>query len=178
MNVEISEKEFAVIHEISNNHLPDQRTIASRAGISLGMTNLIIKRLIMKGYVKAKQLNQKKIQYLLTPKGFSEKAKKSYNFTIKTVDMFKALRLKIRKLIEENFDKGASSVTIIGNTELAEIAELTLRNMNLPGVTYTRKEPDQSGAEEIFLVFEKPGKEKLSSVGLLSYLSNSGIYFE
>ena len=87
MPSKVSEKEFAVINEISNNHLPDQRTIADRAGISLGMTNLIIKRLIGKGYIKAKQLDKRKIQYLITPKGFSEKANKSYNFALKTINL-------------------------------------------------------------------------------------------
>ena len=71
----ISEKEYAIIREIHKNHIPDQRTLATRTGISLGMTNIIIKKLIKKGYIKAKQLNQKKIQYILTPKGFTEKAR-------------------------------------------------------------------------------------------------------
>ncbi len=43
------------------------------------------KNAIKKGYVKALQLNRRKIQYMLTPKGFSEKAKKSYSYTVRTI---------------------------------------------------------------------------------------------
>ena len=97
--MEITEKEFAVIKEISGNHLPDQRTISHRTGISLGLTNLIIKRLITKGYIKATQLNRKKIQYMLTPKGFSEKADKSYRFALKTITHFRMLKDNIQNIL-------------------------------------------------------------------------------
>ena len=50
MNIkEISEKEFAVIREISINRFPNQRTIATKTGFSLGLTNLIIKKLVKTG---------------------------------------------------------------------------------------------------------------------------------
>ena len=49
--IEVSEKEFAVIQEIHKNEMPDQRMIAHKTGISLGMTNMIIQRLIERGYI-------------------------------------------------------------------------------------------------------------------------------
>ena len=44
--------------------------------ISLGMTNLL-SRLVAKGYIRIRQLNKKKTEYILTPKGFTEKYHKS-----------------------------------------------------------------------------------------------------
>ena len=126
--MEISEKEFAVIREISNNHLPDQRTIATRTGISLGLTNLIMKRLVKMGYVKAKQLTSKKIQYILTPIGFKEKAKKSYNFTLKTINTVKTMREAIQGLIVKRNKAGITNFEIHGDSELADIAEIALNN--------------------------------------------------
>src|SRR5271157_2861065 len=141
----VSEKEFAVINEIFNNHLPDQRTIASRAGISLGLTNLIIKRLIGKGYVKAKQLNKKKIQYLLTPKGFSEKASKSYNFTLKTIEMLKSVRERIQGLLQQKYNEGFSEFTISGVGDILHLCELAIKQLNKGDIKYII---DSNEAEE------------------------------
>ena len=137
-NVEFSEKEFAIISEIHNNHLPDQRTIATRTGISLGLTNLIIQRLAKRGYIKSKQLNSKKIQYILTAKGFSEKAKKSYNFTLKTINLFKSTRQKLQELISEHHKEGINEFIISGDADLADIAEIAVQNLHNSGIIYKR----------------------------------------
>ena len=128
--LEMSEKELAVIREIHNNHLPGQRAIATRTGISLGLTNLIIKSLIKKGYIKAKQLNQKKIQYLLTPKGFSEKTRKSYNFTLKTINMLAGVRDGLNKLISDKIGKGYDNFELSGSGEIINIAEMFIKNID------------------------------------------------
>ncbi|MBN1824467.1 MAG: winged helix-turn-helix transcriptional regulator [Endomicrobiales bacterium] len=173
MPLEVSEKEFAVIREIHNNHLPDQRTIATRTGISLGLTNLIIKKLIKKGYVKAKQLNQKKIQYLLTPKGFSEKAKKSYNFTVKTINMLTSIRKAIQKLISEYTRKGFDVFELSGGGEMMYIAEIAFKNTL--NVKYTIK-PENNGRDNnavITAISSETGQK--TSMDLIDYLSDSGL---
>ncbi|MEW6042287.1 MAG: winged helix-turn-helix transcriptional regulator [Elusimicrobiota bacterium] len=136
--LKINEKEFAVIKEISNNHQPDQRAIASKTGISLGMTNLIIKRLIKKGYLKAKQLNKRKIQYILTPKGFAEKAKKSYWFTIKTINTLTKMKQKIQEIINNEYNSGRREFIICGNGEIINLIEVTMKEMNTMDIKYAR----------------------------------------
>lgn len=166
--MEINEKEFAVIREISNNHLPDQRTIAVRSGISLGLANLIIKKLIKKGYVKAKQLNQKKIQYLLTPKGFTEKARKSYNFTVQTITMLRSIREAIKELIQEKSKEGAKEFVICGNGELSDIAEMALITLK---VEYSRKNNADDGSLLEYLTDNGTN----NSIDLITYISQKSI---
>lgn len=172
--MEISEKEFAVIREISNNHLSDQRTIAAHAGLSLGLTNLIIKRLITKGYIKAKQLNQKKIQYLLTPKGFSEKARKSYHFTLKTISAFKIMREKIRERVLAECRGGSYELVLTGNNELADIAELAIKNLHDSKIRLTRDYRVPGDHDTVMLVIS--GSEKKISLDILDYLVRSGMF--
>jgi DNA-binding MarR family transcriptional regulator len=163
--MEISEKELAVINEIHNNHLPDQRTIASLTGISLGLTNLIIKRLIKKGYVKAKQLNTRKIQYILTPEGFGEKAKKSYTYTLKTIDTFKKLKEDMQKLIISECKKGTSDFIISGRGELADILELAFKNIKKKNIKYIHIK----GQDKVLLI---PGRNTHNNeIDVLTYLS-------
>ncbi len=119
----MNEKEFAIIKEISQNFSIDQREISHNTGLSLGLTNLIIKRLIKKGFIKVKQLNGRKINYILTSKGFKEKVKKSYNYTIKTIKLFKEIKIKIQELILNFQKQGIKKFIIIGNNELTDLTE-------------------------------------------------------
>ncbi len=133
---EISEKEFAVIKEIANNHQPSQRLIARRVGISLGLTNLIIKRLVKKGCLKVSQLNPRKVSYILTPKGFAEKTKKSYYYTLRTIKTLKSLQNRIQEIILSEYRKGRHKFAIQGNNELTLLVEISLRSLNLEGLEY------------------------------------------
>ena len=81
----IGERELKIIEEISQDKNLTQRKISHRLGLSLGMTNIILKRLVSKGYIKVKGLDRRKVQYILTPKGFTEKTKKSYRYFLKTI---------------------------------------------------------------------------------------------
>jgi len=174
--LEISEKEFAVIREIHNNHLPDQRTIAIRSGISLGLTNLIIKKLIKKGYIKAKQLNQKKIQYILTPKGFTEKAKKSYHFTLKTIGLFKTLREKLQEYIVSECRKGAEEFVVSGNGELVEMMEFAFENIPNQNVKFSINKDGPTSDGKVVVNVLTAGKNHI--VDIMDLLVESGIFYQ
>jgi len=173
--LEISEKEFAVIREISNNHLPDQRTIATRTGISLGLTNLIIKRLIKQGHIKAKQLSKKKIQYLLTPKGFTEKANKSYNYTLKTIGLLKSVKEGIQSLVMESYDSGVREFVISGSSDLSDITEIVFNNLALKDAVFTRQKNDTVGQGNAHLILKSAQGDK--TVNMIEYISNKGLNY-
>ncbi|NQS89643.1 winged helix-turn-helix transcriptional regulator, partial [Patescibacteria group bacterium] len=59
----IDERELRIIEEISRDKNLTQRKISHKLGLSLGMTNIILKRLASKGYIKVKELNRRKVQY-------------------------------------------------------------------------------------------------------------------
>lgn len=170
--LEITEKEYAIIREIHKNHLPDQRTLATRTGISLGMTNLIVKKLIKKGYIKAKQLNQKKIQYLLTPKGFTEKAKKSYHFTLKTIDNLKHIREKVQDIVIAERAKGAQRFMISGNNDLAYLAEIAIKNID-PAIPYERNRTDGDTG----ITLTSVNGDKTETFNIMELLVESGLFY-
>lgn len=182
-----SEKEFAVIKEISDNSdaYRDQRIIARNTGISLGLTNLIIKQLITKGYVKALQLNRRKIQYLLTPKGFSEKARKSYNYTVKTINLFKSVKEKLQELIVNKYNSGNREFYIVGRGELTDMIELAILNSNITDLKYTKyeniKNIKENGSKVILNTnpvdygIKKSRNNSKNTVDIISFLAESGI---
>jgi DNA-binding MarR family transcriptional regulator len=138
----ISEKEFEVIRSLEENGQNNQRFIAKEAGISLGLTNLILKKMIKKGYLKARQLTPKKIQYILTPKGILEKAKKSYWFTRRTINNMRDMKQRIQDAILKEYERGVRKFAIQGNGELVDLVEIAMRDLVLGDVTLIRLADD------------------------------------
>ena len=111
----IDERELRIIEEISQNQNLTQRKISHKLGLSLGMTNIILKRLASKGYIKVKGLNRRKVQYILSPKGFAEKTKKSYRYFLKTIHSLQEMKKKIQRLILMEYKEGKTHFVILGD---------------------------------------------------------------
>ena len=115
----LDEREFELINIIGAQIATNQRDLSHHMDLSLGMINMLIRRLITKGYIRTKQLNQKKVEYLLTPKGFSEKTRKSIKYTIKTLNSITAIKDSMRtwldqsdKMLLTNFRMYISNLTV------------------------------------------------------------------
>ena len=137
-NPGISDRELRIIEEISRDRNLTQRKISRRVDISLGMTNLILKRLVSKGYVKIKGLDKRKVQYILTPKGFTEKTKKSYRYFLKTIHSLKEMKEKIQELISMEYKKSDTYFVVLGDAELADVIELSLQGLGTSNLEYRR----------------------------------------
>jgi len=139
----INEKELKVIDEISKKSSLTQRELSARTELSLGAVNIMLKRLVKRGVVKTKNLNPKKVEYILTPKGFSEKAKKSYNYILKTVNLVKFVREEIAKIVLEEYNRGQKKFVILGDDDLADIIELALKGFDYERVLALDKIKDK-----------------------------------
>ncbi|HEY4719752.1 MAG TPA: winged helix-turn-helix transcriptional regulator, partial [Candidatus Methylomirabilis sp.] len=73
-------RELEMLTEIAEDQGVTQRALAKKLGIALGLTNLYIKRLARKGYIKIVNVKRSRLKYLLTPRGFTEKAQLAYQF--------------------------------------------------------------------------------------------------
>ena len=135
---EINERELRVIEEVGGSRNLTQRKISHRLGLSLGTTNLILRKLASKGYVKTRRLNRRNIQYILTRRGFAEKAKKSYRFFLETIHSLKMMQRKIQDLILREYENGKTYFIIFGDGELADIIEVSLRNLKKNDLEYKR----------------------------------------
>ena len=115
----LSTKELVVIENLEGHQ--NQRKLAEATGFSLGMTNLLLKRLVKKGHVKVSTLNGRTLKYILTPAGFAEKVKRSYQYMVRSIRFLNEMRARIRGALEAN---GAPRVPvfIVGQNELAELA--------------------------------------------------------
>ncbi|MBI5078417.1 winged helix-turn-helix transcriptional regulator [Candidatus Saganbacteria bacterium] len=124
------EKEMRIIEEISRRSDLTQRELSARTRLSLGAVNIILKRMLRRGVIKTKSLTPRKVEYFLTPKGFSEKARKSYNYVLKTVNLVKMVREEIAKIILEEYNQGQKKFIVLGGDDLADIIELALKGFD------------------------------------------------
>jgi len=146
----LEEREYQFLEVLSRNGGYSQRRLASSMGLSLGLTNLILKRLVQKGYIKARGLNKKKMRYLLTQHGFTEKLKKSYHYTLRTIKELGSYKGKIQNFILQEYDKGQRKFGIQGSGELSDIAEMAMKSIKRPELYWERTD-GSSGEDDIML---------------------------
>jgi DNA-binding MarR family transcriptional regulator len=129
-------RSLQILEEIGNNHSSTQRGLATKLNISLGLVNSFIKRLAKKGYVKISTVPRNRLRYILTPKGFAEKSRLTYEFIQYSLHFYKKSLENLLDLLNELEAKGVEKVVFYGAGDLAEIAFISLKatEMELIGV--------------------------------------------
>jgi len=176
---EQNNQQLLVLDIISRDNAVSQRDIAQQTGFSLGLTNLIIKKLIKTGYIKIKHLDGKKIRYILTAKGFSEKAKKTYHYVVKTTSYFFEIYEKLKKLITEEYKNGKRDFYILSSNEIYNVIEFVFKTTKLDGANVFRIQQmpkELRNNKVLYLIadnnFKRDGFSKGNNlIDLLSYLS-------
>ena len=125
----MSEKEFEVINVIADGFRSNQRALSAHVGLSLGMTNLLVRRLVIKGFLRIKQLNRKKVEYLLTTRGLAEKAKKSVHYTLKTIESIGLIKKQLHDLLVPCLRSEYPNVLIVEKGDLADLVGEVLKQV-------------------------------------------------
>ncbi len=124
-------RSLQILDELSNNDSLTQRDLSSRLGIALGLVNSYIKNLIAKGYITVKTIPPKRYAYYLTPKGFAEKTRLTYDLLHDYTRIYREARTNLKKLFQDLQASGARKIVFAGADEVAEIAYLSLQEAGL-----------------------------------------------
>jgi DNA-binding MarR family transcriptional regulator len=127
----LNEREFELINIIGAKLGSNQRDLSRQLNLSLGQTNMLVRRLAAKGYIRINQLNKRKVKYLLTPKGFTEKMHKSIKYTLNTINSIGLINNKIRALLKQLHDSGERKFYILGASDLVTMVETAFRETPL-----------------------------------------------
>ena len=100
-----------------------QRELSRRAGISLGLTNLLLERMARKAWVKLTSISGRRMIYALTPKGMAEKARKTRDWVRHTYRYFSETRaFLVAELHKRNGSRARGpSVACYGALEMVEL---------------------------------------------------------
>lgn len=125
-----SRRDLQLLEALEQESSITQRTLATRLGIALGLTNLYLKRLIRKGYVKCVTVSPNRLIYSLTPRGMARKARLTYEFMRYSLDFYRDARQHLRRSLAQSVAQ-QHRVAIYGTGDAAELVFLLLRNMGL-----------------------------------------------
>lgn len=131
MNSDNPEISLKILDEVTKEPLITQRALADRLGIALGLVNAYVKRLYRKGYIKIKNLPRNRVKYIITPKGFTEKAKLTYSYMHCSINYFKELRQKIEKTYATMMASDVKNILLWGDGEIAELCYISTRGLPL-----------------------------------------------
>ena len=127
----LDEREFELVNIIGKQLGSNQRDLSTQMNLSLGQTNMLIRRLVAKGYIRITQLNQKKVQYLLTPKGIAEKLRKSVKYTLNTINSIGLINVRLKEILKELYDQGEREFLVVGKSDFALLIEMAFKDFSL-----------------------------------------------
>ena len=118
------EKELAILEKIhKSKDSIKQRDLAKIAGLSLGMTNAIVKRLIDKGFITVKKVNNRNIRYAVSPLGIEEISKRSLKYFKRTIKNIVVYKEALSDVIDMIKDDGFIEVVLVGKSDIDFIIE-------------------------------------------------------
>lgn len=147
MNLQ-GQRNLILLTELERDGAVTQRSLATKLGVALGLTNLYLKRLARKGYVKITTIPSHRIRYLLTPQGMVEKSRLTYLYMQYSLSHYRDMRAQLRDTLARATGGGVRRVVIFGTSEFAEMAYLSLREMDLTLVGFI-----DEGQAETFLSY-------------------------
>jgi len=129
MDIE-AHRDLKLLEAVEADSRVTQRGLSTQLGIALGLTNIYLKRLVRKGYVKCVNVQSNRITYLLTPTGIAEKLRPTYEFMDYSLHLYGEVRQHLRAVIRECAAAGRR-VAIFGRGEAAELSYLALKEFGL-----------------------------------------------
>lgn len=101
-----------------------QRGLAKELGIALGLMNQYLKRCVVKGWVRGKQVSPKRILYFITPEGIAEKSNMMKDYLSRSLSFFRDAKTQCEEAFNLCQVVGLSNIALFGPGDLADIAKL------------------------------------------------------
>ncbi|MGH9309066.1 MAG: hypothetical protein ACRD1U_06820 [Vicinamibacterales bacterium] len=116
-----------------------QRSLAREMGVALGLTNLLMRRLARKGWIRIVRVRPNRLLYVITPAGLAEKARMSREYFQRSVSFYVETRDRIRQSFEELASsrvdgpeaRSIERVVFYGAGEVAEVGFVCLAETGL-----------------------------------------------
>jgi DNA-binding MarR family transcriptional regulator len=132
-----------ILTELEAGHDISQRSLAERLGIALGLTNLLMRRVVRKGWVRVVHIRPNRVRYLLTPAGIAEKSRMTRKYLSASFSFYAEARDRIRTRLDElsaDWDSvsndcpsggGIKRIVFFGGGEVSEVGYVCLQGTDL-----------------------------------------------
>ena len=136
-----------ILQAIASSDRVTQRSLSGELGVALGLTNLLIRRLVGKGYVRMSKMGTRHVRYFMTPAGLEALGRATRASMANTVHLYTETREHIRASLTDLSQRcapvanGEKRVVFYGAGDVAEIAYVSLQrtDLTLVGVVDDKK---------------------------------------
>ncbi len=159
--------EMNILEMIQKHDYLSQREMSEKAELSLGMVNQLLKRFLKMGFLKAEQVDGRKIRYLLTVAGRQylsrltiDRASRSYHEVLK-------LKSGMAALIDRYFDEG-DTIPILATRD--EVMDMLIELLEEQGRRYDIIEQPRPGVRYVGWTYDEDvlsGKRRGMMINML-----------
>jgi hypothetical protein len=122
-----------ILDKVQSGGPVSQRSLSRELGIALGLTNLLLRRMARKGWIRLSRIKSNRVKYLITPAGIAEKARASRAYFASRVAFYAEARDRIHgslASLSEGWpaggEPGLKRIVFYGAAEVAEIGYVCL----------------------------------------------------
>lgn len=133
-------RELELLEALAEDPEARQVDLATRLGVAVGTVNWLLKRLVTKGYVKVRRIGRWRWRYLVTPRGFAEKARLTQQYLRSSMRIYRRTRQEATRLLSTLRKDGYTRVRLEGDidSDLADICRLTCLEQKMKMVNSRR----------------------------------------
>ena len=124
-------RELEILERLESNGHLTQRDLSKEVGIALGLVNHLLKKMVTKGWIKIKNIDSKKIRYLITPEGAREKSSLLYKRVESTIHFYLEAKRVIKDKVVHLKNEGIEDVSIYGINHISEVLFIVLKELGL-----------------------------------------------
>jgi DNA-binding MarR family transcriptional regulator len=118
-------RDLTILEHIEQDPDATQASLASQLGVAVGTINWHIKRLIEKGYLKARRVERRKLRYIITPEGIALRARLTVDYIQTSFRLYRLVRQRMIEALHEVEVSGTRQVRLDGDGDIADICRLT-----------------------------------------------------
>ena len=129
-------KELQLLTEVDETPVVTQRQLSIKVGIALGLTNVMLRNMVQKGYLRVSNATWKRRLYSLTPEGLAHKLRLTKGYINRVLDHYQNVRQTLRVQMEGMEVNEESRIAVYGTNEFAELVYLGLKELGIEDIDF------------------------------------------
>jgi DNA-binding MarR family transcriptional regulator len=134
-------RDLILLEHLEQNPDATQATLATQLGVAVGTINWHLKRLIDKGYLKARRVERRKLRYVITPEGLALRARLTLDYIQNSFKLYRLVRERSLHALCEVSDAGYAQIYLDGEGDVADICRLTCIEKGITIITERNHTP-------------------------------------
>ena len=155
--------DLVILEQIEKDPDATQANLAAQMGVAVATINWHLKRLIAKGYVKARRVGRRKLRYIITPEGLALRAHLTFDYIQTSFHLFRLIRQRMQDAIVQVRQAGYDRICLEGDGDIAEVCRLTCLENGIAIVQDGEAPRVIIRALKLFVVLEKESESSNNS---------------